>query len=73
MAKKSTISKAKYDKTHMKHYLLKFHLANDADIIEKLNSMESKQGYIRQLIRDDIKKCSSVPDSESSTPVPDSK
>ena len=71
MAKKATISKAKYDKTHMKQYLLKFHIVNDADIIEKLDSLESKQGYIRHLIRNDIKNCSSVPDYENSSSVPD--
>ena len=63
MAKNSTIIKSRYDKTHMKQYLLKYHLENDADIIAKLDEMESKQGYIRQLIRDDIARtCSgSVP------------
>ena len=54
MVKKATMTKRKYDKTHMKQYLLKYHLENDADIIAKLDGMESKQGYVRQLIRDDI-------------------
>lgn len=65
-AKNATINKDRYDKSHMKRYMLKFHLANDADIIAKLDSMESKQGYIRQLIRDDISR-NSIP------PVPDLK
>ena len=54
MAKKATITKNKYDKTHMKQYLFKFHLVNDADVIEKLASVPSMQGYVRQLIRADI-------------------
>ena len=59
MAKKATITKNKYDKTHMKQYLLKYHLVNDADIIEKLSSVPNMQGYVRQLIRQDL--AASVP------------
>jgi hypothetical protein len=54
MAKKATITKARYDKKTMKQFLLKYHIRNDADIIEKLESVESRQGYIRTLIREDI-------------------
>lgn len=54
MAKNSTIIKNRYDKAHMKQFLLKFHLANDADVIEKLSSVPNMQGYIRQLVREDI-------------------
>ena len=54
MAKNATIIKNRYDKKHMKQYLLKFHLVNDADIIEKLDSVPVRQDYIRQLIKQDI-------------------
>lgn len=67
MAKNSTIIKNRYDKAHMKQFLLKFHLANDADVIEKLSSVPNMQGYIRQLVREDIARTrtDSVPVSES--------
>jgi len=62
MATKATIAKSKYDKTHMKQFLLKLHLVNDADIIEKLASVPSMQGYIKQLIREDLARtCSASP------------
>ena len=54
MAKNATIIKNRYDKTHMQQFLLKYHLVNDADIIEKLSSVPNKQDYVRQLIRDDL-------------------
>lgn len=54
MAKNSTIIQTRYDSTHCKNYHLKLHLTLDADIIKKLASVPSMQGYIKQLIRDDI-------------------
>lgn len=54
MAVKHSIAQAKYDKTHCKFYTLKFNLETDSDIIAKLETVESKQGYIKQLIREDI-------------------
>lgn len=35
---------------------LKLNNRTDADIIEKLNSVPSKMGYIKTLIREDMKK-----------------
>jgi len=63
MAKKSTIIQARYDAAHCRTYGLKLNLEKDADIIEKLASVPSMQGYIKQLIREDIARtCSeSVP------------
>ena len=61
MAKNATIIKSRYDKTHMKRYLLKYHIVNDADIIEKLSSVPNTQGYIRDLIREDLARTGSVP------------
>ena len=46
---------AKYDKTHTKQIKLKLHLENDKDIIEALEKVDNKQGYIKELIKKDIK------------------
>lgn len=54
MAKNHSIAQAKYDSTHCKYYSLKMNLENDADVITRLSEVESMQGYIKQLIRDDI-------------------
>ena len=68
MAKNASIIKARYDKVHMKPYYFKFHLENDADVISKLDSVESKQGYIKQLVREDIARTCSVPKQTGSVP-----
>lgn len=54
MANSHSIAQAKYDSTHCKYYTLKMNLETDSDVIEKLSNVESKQGYIKQLIREDI-------------------
>lgn len=46
----------KYDQQNTIQYHLKLNLNTDKDIIDKLNSVESKQGYIKELIRQDIKR-----------------
>lgn len=46
----------KYDKENTVQFNLKLNLNTDKDIIEKLNTVESKQGYIKNLIREDINK-----------------
>lgn len=45
---------AKYDAKNTIQIKLKLNLTTDADIIDKLKEVENKQGYIKQLIRDDI-------------------
>lgn len=45
---------AKYDKTNIQGLYIKLHKTKDKDIIDKLESVESKQGYIKKLIREDI-------------------
>lgn len=67
MAKNHSIAQAKYDSTHCKYYSLKMNLENDADVIARLSEVESMQGYIKQLIRDDISRTrtGSKSDSES--------
>lgn len=54
MATKASIAKMKYDKTHVKQYPLRMNLVYDADIIDKLSSVPNVQGYIKQLVREDI-------------------
>jgi len=44
----------KYDAKNTKQYHLKLNLITDADIIERFDSVESIQGYIKQLVREDI-------------------
>lgn len=56
MAKESQIrATAKYDKNNTKGMYLKLNLKTDKDIIERLDKEENKQGYIKQLIRNDLK------------------
>lgn len=45
---------AKYDRTNTKQYVLKLNKKHDADIIEKLDLVENRQGYIKALIRKDL-------------------
>lgn len=54
MADSRTVIQARYDASHRKTYSLKFHLEYDKDVINKLDSVESKNDYIRTLIRNDI-------------------
>ena len=51
---KHSEAQAKYDAKATRKYNFKFNLKNDADIIEKLDSVPSKQGYIKELIRADL-------------------
>lgn len=45
----------KYDKENTIRLSLKLNKTTDADILEKLNQVESKQGYIKELIRQDLR------------------
>ena len=45
----------KYDKENTVRLSLKLNKTTDADILEKLKSVGSKQGYIKELIRQDIR------------------
>ena len=57
MATSEALKKAirKYDKEHTKQILLKLNKGTDADILQKLDEVDNKQGYIKGLIREDIK------------------
>lgn len=45
----------KYDKANTKQIKLKLNIRTDEDIIERLDRVDNKQGYIKGLIRKDIK------------------
>ena len=49
-------AKAKYDQNNTVQIKLKLNLKTDADILEALERSENKQGYIKELIRADLKK-----------------
>lgn len=53
-ARKRAVSK--YDASHTKQVKLKLNLETDKDILERLDEVDNKQGYIKALIREDIKK-----------------
>lgn len=46
---------AKYDATHTKQVILKLNLKTDDDILSKLDQVPNKQGYIKELIRKNLK------------------
>ena len=49
-------AQAKYDKANTKQVKLKLNKITDADILEILDQTPNVQGYIKQLIRDDVRK-----------------
>lgn len=46
----------KYEAENTRQVHLKLNLRTDKDVLEKLDSVPSKQGYIKELIRADLKK-----------------
>lgn len=46
----------KYDAENTRQVNLKLNRRIDEDVLEKLDSVPSKQGYIKRLIRADLKK-----------------
>lgn len=58
MANKATIRQARYDEKNTRIVKMKLNLKTDRDILEKLDSEPNKQGYIKKVIREDIKKSS---------------
>lgn len=46
---------AKYDAKATRQIMLKLNLKTDADILSKLDAVENRQGYIKSLIRADIR------------------
>ena len=47
---------ARYDAAHTAQIKLKLNTTTDADILSRLAAVDSKQGYIKRLIREDIKR-----------------
>lgn len=64
MANKHSVAQAKYDQAHCRFYGLKLNQETDAEIIKKLSSVPSMQGYIKQLIRADIARTRTEKESE---------
>lgn len=51
---KASVRQARYDEKATRRYGLKLNLSTDADIIERLDKVESIQGYIKELIWRDL-------------------
>ena len=59
MAKKTKAqlkSIAKFNREKTRAVLIRLNVNTDKDILEKLETVPSKQGYVKKLIRDDIEK-----------------
>ena len=54
MAAKDSLRSMKYDKDNTVRLYIKLNKTHDADILNKLDSVENKQGYVKDLIRKDI-------------------
>jgi hypothetical protein len=54
MATKESLRVMEYDKENTVRVYLKLNKKHDADVIAKLNEVDSKQRYIKDLIRKDI-------------------
>ena len=52
----AALSKAKYAKEYTTQQSFKLNRKTDADILKWLESIPNKQGYIKALIREDMKK-----------------
>ena len=50
----SSKAAALWDKRNTKGYYIKLQIRTDKDIIELLDRIGNRQGYIKQLIRDDL-------------------
>lgn len=46
---------AKYDAANTVQFKMKLNKTRDADILSHLETVGNKQGYVKELIRDDIK------------------
>ncbi len=48
-------AQAKYDRNNTRTVIMKLNISSDADILAKLDGIDNKQGYIKSLIRKDIR------------------
>lgn len=46
---------SKYDKVHTQSVILKLNKQTDADVLAMLDSKDNRQGYIKELIRNDMR------------------
>ena len=46
----------RYDARNTRQVHIKLNLRTDKDVLEKLDDVQSKQGYIKRLIREDLAK-----------------
>lgn len=53
---KKSLASMKYDRTNTKWLNLKLNVNTDNDIIEYISALSNKQGYIKKLIREDMKR-----------------
>lgn len=58
MAQKESVIKAvnKFNKEKTKSVQIRLNMNTDADILAKLDAVDSKMGYIKRLIREDMRK-----------------
>jgi hypothetical protein len=58
MAQKESMIRAvnKFNREKTKSVQVRLNLNTDADILAKLDAVDSKMGYIKRLIREDLKK-----------------
>lgn len=54
MAERKMTPQERYDANNCVRVGLKLNRKTDADVLAKLDQVDSKQGYIKQLIRNDI-------------------
>ncbi len=47
-------AQAKYDRQNTRQIMFKFNKKTDEDILEKLDTVDNRQGYIKELIRGDL-------------------
>lgn len=45
---------AKYDEENTVQFKMKLNVNTDKDILDKLDALDNKQGYVKELIRKDI-------------------
>jgi hypothetical protein len=46
----------RYDARNTRQVHIKLNLRTDKDVLEKLDEVQSKQGYIKRLIREDLER-----------------
>lgn len=52
----SKLAQERYDKANTTQFKMKLNTKTDADILEYLDTLENKQGKVKQLIRDEIER-----------------